>query len=41
LELGAGPHSIRLFSRVPGLAVDRITLRHAGVDAHAQARESD
>jgi hypothetical protein len=33
LDLGEGRHSIRLFSRVPGLAVDRITLRHAGVDA--------
>ena len=30
LDLGAGRHSIRLYSRVPGLAVDRITLRHAG-----------
>jgi hypothetical protein len=33
LDLGAGPHSIRLYSRAPGLAVDRITLRHVGVDA--------
>ena len=33
LDLGAGRHSIRLYSRVHGLAVDRITLRHAGVDA--------
>jgi hypothetical protein len=33
LDLGAGQHSIRLYSRVPGLAVDWITLRHAGVDA--------
>jgi hypothetical protein len=30
LDLGAGPHSIRLYSRVPGLAIDCITLRHAG-----------
>jgi hypothetical protein len=33
LDLGAGQHSIRLYSRVPGLAVDCITLRHTGVDA--------
>jgi hypothetical protein len=33
LDLGAGQHSIRLFSRAPGLAVDCITLRHTGVDA--------
>lgn len=33
LDLGAGHHSIRLYSRVPGLAVDCITLRHAGADA--------
>jgi hypothetical protein len=30
LDLGAGQHSIRLYSRVPGLAVDCITLRHTG-----------
>jgi hypothetical protein len=33
LDLGAGRHSIRLYSRASGLAVDCITLRHAGVDA--------
>ncbi len=33
LDLGAGRHSIRLYSRAPGLGVDRITLRHTGVDA--------
>jgi hypothetical protein len=33
LDLGAGQHSIRLYGRVPGLAVDCITLRHTGVDA--------
>ena len=33
LDLGAGLHSIRLYSRAPGLAVDCITLRHAGVEA--------
>ncbi|MGZ8652823.1 MAG: hypothetical protein ACXWX5_11715, partial [Actinomycetota bacterium] len=30
LDLGAGEHSIRLYSRAPGLAVDCITLRHTG-----------
>jgi hypothetical protein len=35
LELGAGQHSIRLYSRAPGLAIDCITLRHMGVDAIA------
>jgi len=33
LDLGAGEHSVRLYSRAPGLAVDCITLRHTGVDA--------
>jgi hypothetical protein len=33
LDLGAGRHSIRLYSRASGLAVDCITLRHAGLDA--------
>ena len=28
LDLGAGQHTIRLYSRAPGLAVDCITLRH-------------
>jgi hypothetical protein len=32
LDLGAGRHSIRLYSRAPGLAVDCITLRHWGLD---------
>lgn len=33
LDLGAGRHFVRLYSRVPGLAIDCITLTHARADA--------